>query len=196
MWRDTRRRKQILVILVALNIAAFAIFFGLRWRYQQQERNHWLIQARQRNEHAGHLWTDEEVVKKYDIEKSIERKQGISDADLTWCFLSMDAPMPKASDIGFRQHDIMDVLLDGIAQMSDAQKGRMFDRAVAMIKRDEPNDEGASNVVFAADAFMRIKDRRALPLLKPYLNDQRLWARGVAQDAISKIENCKDGCKG
>ena len=197
MWKNPKKRKQILLLLVAANVVVFSVFYAMRWQKWREKREYYLTQFRESNKFSGSIYTDEELVRKYDIEDSVTAHQeSISDADLDWCFRTMDAPAKTPDDVGFRRHNMCTILQSCAARMTETQKDRVFTKMVSVMQKDNPNDENAFDVVSAVGVFRELKDRRALSYLKPLLKDKRGWASGTAQEAINAIENCKEGCKG
>ncbi len=101
-----------------------------------------------------------------------------------------DAGVPKpqiASALGylFRDENSADVKVDVLNELGNLEDPSAYDQVVAGLDQHQPDEVHAA----AIEELGSLGDKRAIPLIQPFLTDRDDDVRNAAQSAIDSLNN-------
>ncbi len=194
MQKPTRKTSPLLPWLVALNVIALSLLGGRYLLLLQRQK----VLLRQQAEKAassaaslGDLNRDEAVTM-FELSGQYTSGADISDRELDW-FLSkiLNSEGRSYDKAAARRMLFCTALMAAIPQMSPPQKEKLFQAMTQVMKMDSPNYEYGSDLIVPVVNMARLKDTRAIPIIRPLLDDPRSIVRSTAKKSLAKLEGSK-----
>ncbi len=176
--------------LLALNLIGLLLLGGMYWSRLQKQRRAERKQMEQIvNTRVERGVAREDATRILELSKQFESAEGISNADLDWCLAQLKpSQLPPRDAASFRM-EVGNVLNEAIPQMSAEQKERLFRAMADEIALDDPQDEIGMDTVGPSGNMARLKDKRAIPILRPLLRDPRSAVRRRINQTLAELES-------
>jgi hypothetical protein len=182
--------RRIILLLIALNVAAFIVFEVTRHRSEHpmtaQERAVEVVAAA--NEEQGVMTAPD--TRHLETIASQEEQTGIlTDDDVDWLILRMNNPLDSSKpDAAAQAHVSALAIFMDAKHLTPAQKAKILAASVPLLTRPDPNIEGhSSDRIWSSAIIARLGDRSYGPKLIPLLRDPDPLVRAAAIKALSAI---------
>lgn len=176
--------------LIVLNTLALA-YFGAKYLYlankEKQEQHKQVLTAAGISVRMGNMDVAD-ATKWAEITTDIEHGASISDADLDWCLGELKSQEPSAKSALYRREDVDITLSEAVKVLDAPQKEKLFQAMTVQFASDNPREEIGVDVKFPARILGQLGDKRAIPILKPHLNDPRPTVNREVQGALNSLE--------
>lgn len=106
----------------------------------------------------------------------------ISDSDLNWMLRIMRNPQTAMNDPQIVHGDVLGTLTH-LRQIPAAQEEKIYSATLPLLSSDKKLDK-----LYAAKMMRKLNDKRAVPYLKPLLNDPDPDVQLLAHRALEKLE--------
>lgn len=187
------RHNIILRLLVVLNILALT-FWGIERLYSlrklNEEKHKQIVTAAVIYSNAGAMDIGD-ATKLMQISRAAGDNETLSDEDVHFCLaLAKDVSGVSYNTASFRRNTVFSVLRFGIMHdaLTPSQREKVAQAVIDALPLDNPHNESGSDVNNVALTMADLKDRRALSILRPYVNDPRRAVQRTVRASIAKLE--------
>ena len=163
-------------VLIALNIVAI-LFFGVRHLIYLKNLNDTRRKEAVSNANIVAemgLFNKTDGVRLFELADKYENGENASDDELDWMIqrITKNESADYVKQVSRRRY-LLGALRKSIPRLNHSQKNRLFDALLLEMKMDDPQFESGTDITIAAKALSLLGDRRAVEVLRPYLNDPR-----------------------